>query len=490
MILTHKMPLDFLDRIPDKLYRRLVTHNYRVTSSVTHSLELRSLGVITVRENLLQGRQTQFEQLSIWLDKKHAQLLHKTLNDQQLLCDCIDNDEYTDDIILRLLDWLDNQRLALKYNQRNAEKPGNTVVAGATDLSSSASNASNKTPHPAVDNQASQLSDEPLLLDQQQIETANAMQAIHQSFAIERQLGWDLSRGLPETGSVEQLLQLHRQVKSSSYLQSIIQLIGRNKRHAASFEKSPGISQHLPFTDNTIQKLPDDHSVNSVSGVFYGDDISRMLASESVLLGHRQLKSLWHARRAEHQLQNYHIRGVLSDHVPVVDDMSILPDKASSWRIRQQGDMVICMDTSASMRGKPEQIARAVVYEIMRVAHLQSRACYLFAFSGAGEITEYDLNLQHAGWQPLVDFLSQSFHGGTDIDGVLQRAFDKLLHSRRHSADLLLVSDGRFKISDNEAVMRFKAHRPSTVLYGLQVSQWSNTAFGDICHQVFNLNNV
>jgi len=60
----------------------------------------------------------------------------------------------------------------------------------------------------------------------------------------------------------------------------------------------------------------------------------------------------------------------------------------------------------------------------MRIAHLEKRECYLFCFSGADELVQLTLNLDH-GWQPILDFLSISFNGGTDINNVMLSALKK-----------------------------------------------------------------
>ncbi len=486
---AYTLPLEFLDYIPEKIYRRLVTLNYKMSDPAKHRLELRCIGIIQLREKLLAGHTILLDDLSKWLDLPHAQQMLQVLGSSPVSLDSIDNEEYVDDIILHFLNWLDDnqkQILTSPDNKKRHKHPETQPDQNNPDHRQPESDTASHSNEGSI----SHIENDALLDNLQQSEIMDAMQVIHKSYAIERQLGWDLSRGIADMTSVKQLLKVHNQVKTSSYLQAIIELIGRGKNRKVSLSDKPGVNYHHISAPKYNHILPDDHSVNSVSGIFYSDDVARMLASESALLGHKQLKSLWHARRAEHQLLSYHIRGLLSEHIPQVEDISIIPDADSNKNVKRQGGMIICIDTSASMRGKPELIAKAAVFEIMRVAHLQHRPCYLYAFSGEGEISEYDLNLKKAGWQPLIQFISQSFHGGTDIDGVLQCAFEKLMQSNWHTADLLLVSDGRFKVRDNPAVIRFKAHQPSTVIYGLQVSQWSTTSFGDICHQVFKLNNV
>ena len=79
------------------------------------------------------------------------------------------------------------------------------------------------------------------------------------------------------------------------------------------------------------------------------------------------------------------------------------------YKPQVQGSMMVCLDTSASMKGRPETLAKAITLETMRVARLERRACYAFAFSGKTELAEFDLDLNSKGWSPILNFLNSSF---------------------------------------------------------------------------------
>jgi uncharacterized protein with von Willebrand factor type A (vWA) domain len=110
----------------------------------------------------------------------------------------------------------------------------------------------------------------------------------------------------------------------------------------------------------------------------------------------------------------------------------------------EAGPMLICVDTSGSMQGGPEAVAKAVVLEAMRTAHAQQRACHVFAFGGPGEIVELELGMDMAGIVQLAQFLGQGFRGGTDVCGPIERVVERLAEERWQLADLLLASDGEF----------------------------------------------
>lgn len=490
-------PLDYLDLVPEKLYRSLVTHQYRKAGeNHAHSFQLRCKGVLQLREQLLAGQSPNLHQLQAWLTNDLVTKLQQPLSSEVLLSQTLDNIDYTDDLILNLLNWLADQSESFSTTtdqQADEHKVKPHEVSTPRDKSPGND--------PVDDHRESVSKNEHEQQAQTSFDPNNApgaeiyrqLQPINQSFALQRQLGWDLSKGIQSTTDTRQLLALHKTIQSSPYLQSIIRLIGRRKTARYALQNSTGLAPQEPSMISGHQRYADD-SVDSMTGVQYSDDIARMLSSEMALLARRfefpAMKWLWHARRAERQLLSYRIRGVLSQHTPEVKPRSIDHDLSGDERLQQQGPMILCVDTSASMKGRPEFLAKAIALEAMRIAHLEKRDCLLFCFSGKDEIAEYDLRLESAGWQPLVEFISRSFHGGTDMDGVLNRAIESLEQPRWKWADFLIISDGRFKIMDNVQLEVLKRHKPAVRVFGLQVGQWHSDAFEKLCHQVFTLSNV
>ena len=121
--------------------------------------------------------------------------------------------------------------------------------------------------------------------------------------------------------------------------------------------------------------------------------------------------------------------------------------------------MLVCVDTSGSMQGGAEAVAKAVVLEAVRAAHAQRRACRIYAFGGPQEILELEPSLDGPGIAELTDFIGQAFRGGTDICGPLERIVARLAESRWQLADLLIASDGEFGATPEtaSAIARAKA---------------------------------
>jgi uncharacterized protein with von Willebrand factor type A (vWA) domain len=179
-------------------------------------------------------------------------------------------------------------------------------------------------------------------------------------------------------------------------------------------------------------------------GVQRSGRIARMLPSETMKLARPRLRLLWHAQRAERSLLTYEedermLQTVL-ERAPAPRPH---PQRRPERRL-EAGPMLLCVDTSGSMQGGAEAVAKAVVLEAMRIAHSQQRRCHVFAFGGPDEILELELALDMAGIDELARFLAQGFRGGTDICGPLERVLARLTDERWRLADLLIASDGEF----------------------------------------------
>jgi uncharacterized protein with von Willebrand factor type A (vWA) domain len=183
-----------------------------------------------------------------------------------------------------------------------------------------------------------------------------------------------------------------------------------------------------------------------VRGVKRSGQLSRMLASEAAMIGHPVLRRLWRARFAEQQLLTYEDSAVLAQWQLRPKTADPVPVAAQELPLGQ-GPMLVCLDTSGSMRGAPENVAKACVLQAMRSAHASGRACRLLAFGGVGELREQDLALTPAGLDHLLALMDQSFDGGTDVQTPLERAIALVQEERFAQADILIVSDGEFGVT-------------------------------------------
>ena len=258
---------------------------------------------------------------------------------------------------------------------------------------------------------------------------------------------WDALRGLLRSREWQEVVRIRALIERLPELVRILRGLGRvlptdapsDAHHALEEALEP--AQALCATSHSV-RVPE--MPGATRGVQRSGRIARMLPAEAMLLGHPQLRLVWHARRAERTLLVYEdddtLPALRQGPTPVQRPS---PRPAPATRL-EMGPMLICVDTSGSMQGGAESVAKAVVLEAVRSAHAQGRACHIFAFGGPGEIVELAVGIDYEGVRRLAAFLAQGFGGGTDICGPLERAIARMEDTSWRQADLLIASDGEF----------------------------------------------
>ncbi len=277
---------------------------------------------------------------------------------------------------------------------------------------------------------------------------------------ILKNTNWDRLRGLLRSEGWREIVRIRRLLEALPKLARLIRELGRaqpaadpresNQRELQAMEQSA--APHASIRLTRVPEMP-----GETRGVYRSGRIARMLPSETMLLTHRRLRLVWHAHHAERTLLTYEeddrMRETVHEPVPV---WRPVPQRRPDLRL-EAGPMLICVDTSGSMHGGPEAVAKAVVLEAMRTAHAQQRACHVFAFGGPGEIVELELGVDAAGIEQLAQFLEQGFRGGTDICGPIERVLERLAEKRWQLADLLIASDGEFGATPETAAATARA---------------------------------
>lgn len=259
-------------------------------------------------------------------------------------------------------------------------------------------------------------------------------------------LGWDLSQGMFQSHGWMNLVRLQKLVKQIPQLREVIETLGRMK----DTEGEPIIEEIISRMSMSFR-----HDVEistplvpmETKGITRSDSISRMLPQEAAFFGHPVLKKLWHARRAEHALLSYAVEGTEMATQITEQEQDVKESRSGNKLNRNRGPMIVCLDTSGSMHGTPENVAKALVLQCISVAKVEKRACYVYLFGSGGEVKEMELTPDKAGLEQMILFLSMSFAGGTDVEGPLNMALERSDEEQWQQADILLVSDGEFSVS-------------------------------------------
>ncbi|MBP6898681.1 MAG: VWA domain-containing protein [Burkholderiaceae bacterium] len=228
-------------------------------------------------------------------------------------------------------------------------------------------------------------------------------------------------------------------------LVALIRRLGRERRAVApapappQARPGPRREQGLAWISTVLPEAP-----GELRGIRLTGRIEQMLGSEAAMLRHPLLHRLWHARFAEGRLLGYDSQAVLSEPRPDPSRPPRAEPAPTPPQALERGPVILCLDTSGSMRGAPETLAKAVALQALRTAHAEGRGCRVIAFGGADEVLERELALSADGLDALLDLLGQSFDGGTDVQAPIERAIELVHQARWASADLLIVSDGEF----------------------------------------------
>lgn len=483
-----------LDNVPEKFLPAAITGS---TGSLTERCE----SLINFRNQLLLGESP--ASLFPLASQPLTKAICKALEDTGLSHYCAQNEEVTDALLTDILTTIDKlqsqasplvtdrikkledealnqikQALEKKKNKRKQTKPISLTNAQQTKI---AENASEEIWQQLLSEQdgVGILPD----LWQERLVVWTQLEEVFTELGLITGLGFDLSKGVFQSHGWLDIVRLNKLVKKLPKLQNLIRDLGRDEQAEGSVLeeiviKMSGTSRHEKYVTTPLVPM-------ETKGLTRSDSISRMLPQEASLLTNPVLKKLWHAKRAEHALLSYSVEGTEIPETKELIEQESISEKQSNKSNKNRGPMVICLDTSGSMAGLPENIAKASVLECLKVAYKEKRRCYVYLFGSKGEVSELDLTLDASGFNVLLNFLTMSFSGGTDAEGPLNKALEKCDSEEWHKADILLVSDGEFPVSSGlsrKISNRRKNH--GLQVHGIQIGNSHYASMNKICEPI------
>lgn len=482
-----------LERLPDSLYAAVVT-------GPGHDLDARIAGVVDLRAALLEGRVPQAFTLA-WPPSPIKERVVGWLDESGLARRCRDTPDLTDAVMLSIIDEV----LAMSGRvAQSAERILRELVAveekrqreGATKPWSykSAKAAKEKQRLDAellrrAESRASEDAADELLasLSGAWGERLRAWAAIEDVFGELGGLcglGWDLSRSVLRHAGWQDAKRLAELLAKLPRIRDVVRQLGR-MQYTERPEELPILDRLLGPVRRAPAELRDVDTPavpHDTRGVERTGDIARMLPSEAILFVRPTLRLLWHAKRAERALATYEVRGVQQEQFVADDAGKEARDADRPKKKQERGPIIVCLDTSGSMQGVPEIVAKAITLEAARIAAAEKRECFLYAFSGPRQVSEFDLSLSRGGIQGLLEFLACSFHGGTDVAEPVFRAIQRVRTAKWSRADAIIVSDGEFPIPESVVAHLAEARQSLQFrLHGLLIASRSSPAMASIC---------
>jgi uncharacterized protein with von Willebrand factor type A (vWA) domain len=430
-----------------------------VTSSLIDSLESTAIGLLAWRESLLEGEVPSTENL--WPKGKIGITIAEWFNTSGVLPHCTSNPDLVDLVVLEMLkiilecqkdslskiekllrQWVNKERVRRKIAEQENLNP--STVQPITEEEKL--NERNRIQAKIDGESAGQILGKLNQLWSERINAWNSVYDVFGEMGKSLRLGWDLSRGVLKMTGWENVLKIHNLLKSLPQITDIARAIGRlreaegediyeNKRVVKAISR---VVEELKWV-----KIPTMRS--ETDGVHKSADVQRMLPAESMLMRHPQFSKLWKARLLERNLATYRIVGYGYEKIKRTETEDVETDEVSHRKL-ERGPIIACLDTSGSMQGVPELVAKAITFELMRLAASESRKCFLYTFSGPGNLEGKELSLSPDGLNGIIGLLSMSFGGGTDISDPMNAAISKVSESGWSRSDIVMVSDGEFHV--------------------------------------------
>ncbi|HGJ5857835.1 ATPase RavA stimulator ViaA [Arsenophonus nasoniae] len=258
---------------------------------------------------------------------------------------------------------------------------------------------------------------------------------------------WDISKGVltQSSNNIQLLIQYSHFLQQQPELEKLAELLGRRQSL-----KPKQKQQQMLESIISVEKIPD-QIPEQISGINHGNDILRLLPSELALLGLEELEFEFYRKLVEKQLLTYRLQGDNWQQRKILRP-------AIKYQEQQQlkGPFIVCIDTSGSMGKFNERCAKAFCLALMKIAMSDNRQCHIILFSK--EVIHYDL-LNIDGLEQLMQFLNQTFSGGTDLAACLNKCLEKMQQQQWKDSDVVVISDFIAQRLPDNLIKRIKIHQ-------------------------------
>ena len=139
--------------------------------------------------------------------------------------------------------------------------------------------------------------------------------------------------------------------------------------------------------------------------------------------------------------------------------------------------MIVCLDTSGSMKGWKQELSRSVVVRLNELAIRQQRALFVIAFSVAARPID-----ARRDRNKLVELFGAVSEGNTDGTRMLTLALDLLEGNTAYiNADVLFVTDFLMERVHERLIQRVRACQSTgTRFYGIQTGENPDNQWADL----------
>lgn len=266
--------------------------------------------------------------------------------------------------------------------------------------------------------------------------------------------GTDNGAGIRNRIDINTIKQYFNTIQNSKALKEIAELLGRleKEEEESEIQKIKELKSY-----SYTQVIPTKRYKEEICGVTLGRDLENLLPQELAMLEDETLELLFDLKYIQNRLFCFEKQGYHSIAQEVQEEIEKeIETKKQKKRERNEGAIIICVDTSGSMMGNPEYIAKALSLFLATKANTQKRACYLINFSIGIEAMELS---GKGGMAKLMRFLEMSFGGGTDVAPALKEGLKTMQQDDFKKSDLIVISDGGFGYIPNDLEKQMQNQR-------------------------------
>ena len=263
-----------------------------------------------------------------------------------------------------------------------------------------------------------------------------------------------------------EMLTYERAMKNHPAIRQLIRILGRRSKDNLKYDSTSGIGKKL---------LVRHASQSDIVGITQGDNLNSLLPIEYCYLADQTLRPVFLQSFAEKRLQVFDYKSE-----------SLASNQDTRQKVSGQGPFIVCVDTSGSMQGERERLAKSAILAIAMLTESTHRKCYVINFSDEAVA----LSIENLGRDMplLAEFLKQTFHGGTDIWPALNEASRIINGNDYKDSDIVLISD--FEIPPighqlAERIQRMKAR--NTTFFGLVFGNHPETEYLKLCERYWEM---
>ena len=261
------------------------------------------------------------------------------------------------------------------------------------------------------------------------------VQTIHnrmKDLSIDDNMLFDLSAGELSSSDLKEIEKWVTYISENKKVKQLCDMLGRLRSAKKKNEK-----KLVEVTKEIIVTLKETTSKEEIVGLKFDNKLEYVTPQEMMLINDEETEILFYKKFAEKALLSFDSNSLGEIEKETISQIT-QKELQNVSKDDKQGPIILCVDTSGSMMGEPENIAKAVSLYIASQAKAQKRDCFLINFSTSIETFDFSSKL---GLKELIIFLQKSFHGGTDITPALKYAL-KVMESKNYKkADLLVISD-------------------------------------------------